>query len=132
MYDIIIIGSGPAGLTAAIYASRARLQTLVLERDTMGAGQIAVTEQVDNYPGLPHIGGYELGEKFREHATELGTLFCENDVTHLEKKDGYFTATLEDHTEAPSQKRDLRRRDFLPAAGNCRRQAGRRFLLCHL
>ena len=70
MYDIIIIGSGPAGLTAAIYASRARLQTLVLERDTMGAGQIAVTEQVDNYPGLPHIGGYELGEKFREHATE--------------------------------------------------------------
>ena len=57
MYDIIIIGSGPAGLTAAIYASRARLQTLVLERDTMGAGQIAVTEQVDNYPGLPHIGG---------------------------------------------------------------------------
>ena len=99
MYDIIIIGSGPAGLTAAIYASRARLQTLVLERDTMGAGQIAVTEQVDNYPGLPHIGGYELGEKFREHATELGALFCENDVTHLEKKDGYFTATLEDHTE---------------------------------
>ena len=82
MYDIIIIGSGPAGLTAAIYASRARLQTLVLERDTMGAGQIAVTEQVDNYPGLPHIGGYELGEKFREHATELGALFCENDVTH--------------------------------------------------
>lgn len=64
MYDIIIIGSGPAGLTAAIYASRARLQTLVLERDTMGAGQIAVTEQVDNYPGLPHIGGYELGENF--------------------------------------------------------------------
>ena len=52
MYDIIIIGSGPAGLTAAIYASRARLRTLVLERDTMGAGQIAVTEQVDNYPGL--------------------------------------------------------------------------------
>ena len=102
MYDIIIIGSGPAGLTAAIYASRARLQTLVLERDTMGAGQIAVTEQVDNYPGLPHIGGYELGEKFREHATELGALFCENDVTHLEKKDGYFTATLEGETTIPS------------------------------
>lgn len=45
MYDIIIIGSGPAGLTAAIYASRARLRTLVLERDTMGAGQIAVTSR---------------------------------------------------------------------------------------
>ena len=115
MYDIIIIGSGPAGLTAAIYASRARLQTLVLERDTMGAGQIAVTEQVDNYPGLPHIGGYELGEKFREHATELGTLFCENDVTHLEKKDGYFTATLEDHTE-------LQARSVIYAAGTSYRR----------
>ena len=115
MYDIIIIGSGPAGLTAAIYASRARLQTLVLERDTMGAGQIAVTEQVDNYPGLPHIGGYELGEKFREHATELGALFCENDVTHLEKKDGYFTATLEDHTE-------IQARSVIYAAGTSYRR----------
>ena len=115
MYDIIIIGSGPAGLTAAIYAGRARLQTLVLERDTMGAGQIAVTEQVDNYPGLPHIGGYELGEKFREHATELGALFCENDVTHLEKKDGYFTATLEDHTE-------LQARSVIYAAGTSYRR----------
>ena len=115
MYDIIIIGSGPAGLTAAIYASRARLQTLVLERDTMGAGQIAVTEQVDNYPGLPHIGGYELGEKFREHATELGALFCENDVTHLEKKDGSFTATLEDHTE-------LQARSVIYAAGTSYRR----------
>ena len=112
---VAIIGSGPAGLTAAIYASRARLQTLVLERDTMGAGQIAVTEQVDNYPGLPHIGGYELGEKFREHATELGTLFCENDVTHLEKKDGYFTATLEDHTE-------LQARSVIYAAGTSYRR----------
>ena len=50
MYDIIIFGSGPAGLTAERYASRARLQTLVLERDTMGAGQSAVTEQVYNFP----------------------------------------------------------------------------------
>ena len=68
MFDIIIIGSGPAGMTAAIYARRAGLDALVLEKDAMGSGQIAVTEQVDNYPGLPHIGGYELGEKFREHA----------------------------------------------------------------
>ena len=72
MYDIIIIGSGSAGLTAAIYASRANLQALVVEKDAMGSGQIAVTEQVDNYPGLLHIGGYELGEKFREHAEVLG------------------------------------------------------------
>lgn len=98
MYDIIIIGSGPAGLAASIYASRARLRTLVLERDTMGAGQIAVTEQVDNYPGLLHIGGYELGEKFREHAESLGASICENDVERLTKQDGVFQIALADGT----------------------------------
>lgn len=50
MYDIIIIGSGPAGLTAAIYASRAQLTAVVLEKDYLGSGQIAVSEQIDNYP----------------------------------------------------------------------------------
>ena len=94
----VVIGSGPAGLTAAIYASRARLRTLVLERDTMGAGQIAVTEQVDNYPGLLHIGGYELGEKFREHAESLGASICENDVERLTKQDGVFQIALADGT----------------------------------
>lgn len=98
MYDIIIIGGGPAGLTAAIYASRAKLRAVVLERDTMGAGQIAVTEQVDNYPGLLHMGGYELGEKFREHAEALGASICENEVEQLAQADGVFTASLTDGT----------------------------------
>lgn len=98
MYDIIIIGGGPAGLTAAIYASRAKLRAVVLERDTMGAGQIAVTEQVDNYPGLLHMGGYELGEKFREHAETLGASICENKVEQLTQADGVFTASLADGT----------------------------------
>ena len=98
MYDIIIIGSGPAGLTAAIYASRANLQALVVEKDAMGSGQIAVTEQVDNYPGLLHIGGYELGEKFREHAEVLGASFCENEVTALTQNDGSFTISMQDGT----------------------------------
>lgn len=98
MYDIIIIGGGPAGLTAAIYASRAKLRAMVLERDTMGAGQIAVTEQVDNYPGLLHMGGYELGEKFREHAEALGASICENEVEQLAQADGVFTASLTDGT----------------------------------
>lgn len=98
MYDIIIIGGGPAGLTAAIYASRAKLQAVVLERDTMGAGQIAVTEQVDNYPGLLHMGGYELGEKFREHAEALGASICENEVEQLTQADGVFTVSLADGT----------------------------------
>ena len=64
MYDIIIIGSGPAGLTAAIYASRARLQAVVLEKDYLGSGQIAVSEQVDNYPGLPGITVIRLVKNF--------------------------------------------------------------------
>ena len=83
MYDIIIIGSGPAGLTAAIYASRAQLTAVVLEKDYLGSGQIAVSEQVDNYPGLPGIDGYTLGEKFREHAEQLGAKFENVEVDHI-------------------------------------------------
>lgn len=85
MYDIIIIGSGPAGLTAAIYGKRAQLRALVVEKDYMGTGQIAVTERVDNYPGMFGISGYDLGESFRKHAEELGTEFLEAEVIKLEK-----------------------------------------------
>ena len=66
MYDLIIIGSGPAGLGAAIYAEQARLNTLVIEKAAMSGGQILLTEAVDNYPGIPSIGGFELGQKLRE------------------------------------------------------------------
>ena len=57
-YDLIILGSGPAGLAAAIYAQRAKLDTLVLEQAMVSGGQILNTYEVDNYPGLPGIGGY--------------------------------------------------------------------------
>ena len=65
-YDVIIIGSGPAGLAAAIYGKRARLSTLVIEKQPMSGGQILTTDAVDNYPGLPGIGGFELGQKFMD------------------------------------------------------------------
>ena len=91
MYDIIIIGSGPAGLTAAIYASRAQLTAVVLEKDYLGSGQIAVSEQVDNYPGLPGIDGYTLGEKFREHAEQLGAKFENVEVDHIKQTAEGFT-----------------------------------------
>ena len=68
IYDVIIIGSGPAGLAAAIYAQRARLSAVVLEKEYVSGGQVLNTYEVDNYPGLPGIGGYELGMKLREHA----------------------------------------------------------------
>ena len=75
MVDVAIIGSGPAGLTAAIYAKRALLNAVVIEKEYLGTGAIAVTEKVENYPGLYGISGYELGEKFREQAEALGTEF---------------------------------------------------------
>lgn len=96
MYDILIIGSGPAGLSAAIYGKRALLELAVIEKDYMGTGQIAVTEQVDNYPGLPGISGYDLGEKFRSHAEQLGTEFIEGEVTGLEKSGENWVIKLAD------------------------------------
>ena len=67
MKDIIIIGSGPAGLSAAVYGRRAGLDILVIEKEYCGTGQIAESGQVDNYLGIPGIDGYSLGEKFHRH-----------------------------------------------------------------
>lgn len=72
IYDLIIIGAGPAGLTAAIYGMRAGLNTLMLEQAAMGGGQVLTTYEVDNYPGLPGIDGFDLGTRFEEHAKKLG------------------------------------------------------------
>lgn len=83
MYDLIIIGSGPAGLTAAIYAERARLSALVLEKEYVSGGQVVNTYEVDNYPGLPGISGLELGMKFREHAEKLGAKFEHAEVIDI-------------------------------------------------
>ena len=88
IYDLIIAGSGPAGLTAAIYAKRAGLSFVVLEKEYMSGGQILNTYEVDNYPGLPGIGGFELGMKLREHADRLGVSFINIEVRHVELEDG--------------------------------------------
>ena len=71
IYDLIIIGSGPAGMCAAIYAGRAEIKTLLLEKNPMGGGQIVNTYEVDNYPGLPGINGFDLGTKMSEHVDRL-------------------------------------------------------------
>lgn len=83
--DTLIIGSGPAGLSAAIYTGRAMLSTIVCERDYMSTGQIVESDCIDNYPGLPKIEGYELGEKFKEHALSYGTEFIEDEATEIER-----------------------------------------------
>ena len=84
MYDVVIVGSGPAGLSAAIYAKRAGLSAVTLEKNPMSGGQVLNTYEVDNYPGLPGINGFELGMKFREHADKLGCEFKEASLISVE------------------------------------------------
>ncbi len=88
MYDLIIIGSGPAGLSAAIYAKRAGLELLVLEKAPMSGGQVLNTYEVDNYLGMPGMNGFDMGMKFREHADKLGIDFQEAQVRSLTVRDG--------------------------------------------
>lgn len=83
IYDLVIIGSGPAGLAAAIYAQRARLHTLVIEKEMMSGGQVLTTYEVDNYPGLPGINGFDLGMKLREHADRLEAAFVTDEVRQI-------------------------------------------------
>jgi len=84
MYDLIIIGSGPAGLSAAIYGKRAGLDVLVLEKNYMSGGQVLNTYEVDNYLGLPGINGFDMGMQFREHADKLGVEHAEGEVIGIE------------------------------------------------
>lgn len=84
MLDTVIIGSGPAGLTAAIYACRAELSFRVIEKEPSSGGQVVNTYEVDNYPGLKGINGFDMGMKFREHAEQLGTEFVNAEVTGIE------------------------------------------------
>ncbi len=90
MFDVIIVGSGPAGLSAAVYARRAGLETMVLEKNFMGGGQILTTAEVDNYLGLPGVGGMELGMKFEEHAKKLGAGFTTGIVQEIRQENGCF------------------------------------------
>lgn len=84
IFDLIIIGSGPAGLAAAVYAQRAKLDTITIEKSMVSGGQVLTTYEVDNYPGYPGISGYDLGTKFREHADKLGAVFTEDEVERIE------------------------------------------------
>lgn len=79
IYDLIIIGGGPAGLSSAIYAGRAKLDTLVIEKGEIG-GQITSTSEVVNYPGIKEISGAKLGEQMKEQAKEFGAKFLKSEV----------------------------------------------------
>ncbi len=83
MYDLIIIGAGPAGLSAAVYARRAGLELLVIEEKVVSGGQVLNTYEVDNYLGLPGISGPDMGAAFREHAERLGIPFREAQIREI-------------------------------------------------
>ena len=104
IYDVVIIGSGPSGIAAGIYAERAKLKTVTIEKQYMSGGQILNTYEVDNYPGLPGINGFDMGVKFKEHAQKLGVNFVTDEVLDLEimenikkvncKKNTFLTRTI--------------------------------------
>ncbi|AVQ99836.1 thioredoxin-disulfide reductase [Oceanobacillus sp. M65] len=90
MYDVIIAGAGPAGMTAAVYASRANLQTLMIERGIPG-GQMANTEDVENYPGYDHILGPDLSNKMFDHAKKFGAEYAYGDIKEVIDHGDYKT-----------------------------------------
>ncbi len=89
MYDLIIVGAGPAGLTAALYASRAGVKTLILERGAPG-GKVFTTHLVENYTGTGRLGGRELASNMHKHALEYGAIYEYGDVENIVKKEGIF------------------------------------------
>ena len=88
IYDLAILGAGPAGICAAIYATRGKLNTLWLEKKFVQGGQIVDTYEVDNYPGLPGITGLDLGEAMVNHAEKLGIKPKREPVLSIEEEDG--------------------------------------------
>ncbi|WP_064093019.1 thioredoxin-disulfide reductase [Rossellomorea aquimaris] len=90
IYDVIIVGAGPAGMTAAVYTSRASLSTLMLERGVPG-GQMANTEEVENYPGFDHILGPDLSNKMFDHAKKFGAEYAYGDIKEIVDGEEYKT-----------------------------------------
>lgn len=100
MKDVIIIGSGPAGMGAAIYAKRAGLEVLVLDAAGMSGGQITQTYEVDNYLGMPGVNGFDMAMTFQSHMGQLGAECTMGIVTGIEKKgDGFVVITEEERWE---------------------------------
>lgn len=102
-FDLAIIGGGPAGYTAALYAARASLRPIVIEQGMPG-GQIATSDEIDNYPGIPMISGAEMGTKMQEHAESAGSTTKYAMVTGLTRTEAgtFKIATDQEEIEAPA------------------------------
>lgn len=115
VYDVIIIGAGPAGLTAAIYACRSGLSALVLESAASG-GQVAISSSVENYPSIEKITGWELAENMRRHALSCGAKLVTADVSEARKNGSLF--------ESVTKKGIFTSRTLIIANGVKRRKLG--------
>ena len=89
IYDLIIIGGGPAGLTAGIYASRRDLKNLIITKDI--GGQASTTSYVENYPGYEKVGGFELMQKFQKQAETFGSQFKYEEIVEVAKTNNHFS-----------------------------------------
>lgn len=95
MYDVIIVGAGPAGLTAAVYARRAEKSVLVIEKSTFG-GQMTFSPKIENYPAFSQVSGNELAERMVEQALSMGAEIEMAEVTGIEKQNGTFYVSCDD------------------------------------
>lgn len=117
MYDLVIIGSGPAGLSTAVYAKRACFSVLVIEKEAFAGGQMVYTEEVDNYLGLNAKSGFELAESFKQHALDLDVSFAEGAVEKIVPKDGKWSLHMESGE-------DIETKTVLLATGATHRKLG--------
>jgi thioredoxin reductase (NADPH) len=119
-YDLIIVGAGPGGATAGIYAKRQGLNVVIIEKGIIG-GQLAESPEIENYPGFPHISGMEYGEKIKKHLEHLNVPVILGEVTDIKKNNNLFsvfvydkeyvsksiilsTGTKHKHLDAPGEK----------------------------
>lgn len=117
VYDLVIIGAGPSGLSAGIYAQRAVLKTVILEKESFYGGQVLSTYEVDNYPGFPLLGGFELADKFREHAESLGVDFISSEVEKIARDGDLLKIDLNDS-------QPLTTKAVIVATGSIRKKLG--------
>ncbi len=127
MRELVIIGAGPAGLSAALYGARAGLDLLVLESNFMAGGQVLNTYEVDNYLGMPKVNGFDMGMQFKAHAESLGVEIKSCSVEKIEQKNDIYTVYTSEEaidckavllaTGAVSRKLDIPGEDALKGRG---------------
>ncbi|MEM1584258.1 MAG: FAD-dependent oxidoreductase [Nitrososphaerota archaeon] len=100
-YDVIIVGGGAAGLTAALYASRQKLTTVIITKDI--GGQLTLTSSIENFPGFRSISGYELASKILEQAQQYGVEILFDEVVGIAERDGVFTVRTKNGYELSSE-----------------------------